>query len=454
MSSDPSKRQDRFRLTAAVMIGALLFAAVGLTVANTRQGPRLLDAQINSGAAVEGAGQRLVLRVDQTVAHPTADQVTVTPIVPVEPTSDGAALILRLADSLSYATTYQIVAKVRSATTGASSTLTYSFRTPDGAFYILHRAASNADDDAPAQIVRHLIGSTEQKVVRSQPHIEQYAVADPTIAVVTSDADGAGTLTVGPLDGSEPTQTLAANSDISQLKSSGPSGLLGFVLTPLSDPDQGGDGQLHLYDPVTGKLITVSGFDGKPLDPLDWAFVPGTTSIVAQTADTSFYLIDPLNGRPTQPLGGHSRMYGFVPGSTTLLVDDNGDYKAIDLARGNTSTVPALDLPEAAAVQQLLPLAGDRGYVGWVATQDGAGLVVVISDGHARQIYAEDPDPTGGIQSICLSPNGQYVAVAKLPRDAATNPDSSGFANKTEFVDTATGRTDHDVAGSQVNWCN
>jgi hypothetical protein len=184
--------------------------------------------------------------------------------------------MLRFADSLSYATTYQIVAKVRSATTGASSTLTYSFRTPDGAFYILHRAASNADDDAPAQIVHHFIGSTEQTVVRSQPHIEQYAVADPTVAVVTSDADGAGTLTVGPLDGSEPTQTLAANSDISQLKSSGPSGLLGFVLTPLSDPDQGGDGQLHLYDPVTGKLITVSGFDGKPLDPLDWAFVPGT----------------------------------------------------------------------------------------------------------------------------------------------------------------------------------
>jgi hypothetical protein len=454
MSSDPPKRQDRFRLTAAVMIGALLFAAVGLTVANTRQGPRLLDAQINPGAAVEGAGQRLVLRVDQTIARPTTDQVTVTPIVPVEPTSDGAALILRLADSLSYATTYQIVAKVRSATTGASSTLTYSFRTPDGAFYILHRAASNAGDDAPAQVVRHLIGSTEQTVVRSQPHIEQYAVADPTIAVVTSDADGAGTLTVGPLDGSEPTRTLAANSDISQLKSSGPSGLVGFVLTPLSDPDQGGDGQLHLYDPVTGKLITVSGFDGKPLDPLDWAFVPGTTSIVAQTADTSLYLIDPLNGRPTQPLGGHSRMYGFVPGSTTLIVDDNGDYKSIDLARGNTSTVPALDLPEVAAVQQLLPLAGDRGYVGWVATQDGAGLVVVISDGHARQIYAEDPDPTGGIQSICLSPNGQYIAVAKLPRDAATNPDSSGFANKTEFVDIATGRTDHDVAGSQVNWCN
>jgi hypothetical protein len=454
MSSEPPKRQDRFRLTAAVTIGVLLLAAAGLTVANTRQGPRLLDAQINPGAAVEGAGERLILRVDQTVAEPTTDQVSVTPTVPVEPTTDGAALILRFADSLSYATTYEIVAKVQSGTTGASATLTYSFRTPDGAFYTLERAASNADADAPDQIVHHLLGSPEQRVVRSQPRIEQYAVADPAIAVVTSDAAGAAALTVGPLDGSEPNQTLADNSDISQLRSSGPSGLLGFVLTPLNDTDLGGGGQLHFYDPVAGKLSKVSGFDGKPLEPLDWAFVPGTTSIVAQTADNSFYLIDPFNGRQTQPLGGHSRMYGFVPGSTTLIVDDSGDYKAIDLATGNTSTVPALDLPEASGLQQLLPLGGDRGYIGWMATQDGAASVVVINDGNARQIYAEEPDATGGIQNICLSPNGQYLAVAKLPRDAATNPDSSGFANKTEFVDTATGRTDHDVAGSQVNWCN
>ena len=65
-------------------------------------------------------------------------------------------------------------------------------------------------------------------------------------------------------------------------------------------------------------------------------------------------------------------MYGFVPGSTTLIVDDSGDYKAIDLATGNTSTVPAIDLPEGAGLQQLLPLGGDRGYVGWMATEAGA----------------------------------------------------------------------------------
>jgi hypothetical protein len=44
------------RLTAAVTIGALVLALVGLTVANARQGPRLLDAQINPGAVVGAPG--------------------------------------------------------------------------------------------------------------------------------------------------------------------------------------------------------------------------------------------------------------------------------------------------------------------------------------------------------------------------------------------------------------
>jgi hypothetical protein len=454
MFSDPSNHPHRFRLTAAVMIGVLLLAVVGLTVANAVQGPRLLDGQVNPGAAVQSAGERLVLRFDQTVANPTADQVTVTPIVPIETRSDGAALILRFADSLRYGTDYQIVAKVQSAATGASSTLRYSFRTPDGAYYALRHAESDAEVDAPDQVIRSFIGSTEQWVVRSQPRIEQFAVADPALAVVASDADDVGTLAVGPVDGSEPAKTIADKSDISQLKSSGPSGLFGFVLTRLSESELTRGGELQLYDPAAGKLIMVSGFDGKPVEPLDWAFVPGTTSVVVQTVESSFYRIDPVNGSPPQLLGGHSRMHGFVPGSTTLIVEDNGDLKAIDLATGSASALPAIGSPKSADIHQLLPLGVSGGYVGLLATDSGAQSVVVIDDGTVREIYAEEPDAAGGIQRACLSPNGQYLALAKFPRDAATNPDSSGFANRTEFVDVATGQVEQDVAGSDINWCN
>jgi hypothetical protein len=163
--------------------------------------------------------------------------------------------------------------------------------------------------------------------------------------------------------------------------------------------------------------------------------------------DGSFYLIDPLNGSPAQPLGSHSRMYGFVPGSTTLMLTTTANTKAIDLATGDTSLLPAIDLPEAAALHELLPLGGDRGYVSLAATEAGGSLrysVAAISDGTIRQIYAEEPAKS--IESICASPNGQYLAIRKVTDVAYVHADSSGLPNATEFVDTATGRTDQDVA--------
>ena len=126
-------------------------------------------------------------------------------------------------------------------------------------------------------------------------------------------------------------------------------------------------------------------------------------------------------------------MYGFVPGSTTLIVDDNGDYKAIDLATGNTSTL-AIDLPDSAGLQQLLPLGGARGYVGWVATQDGAGLVVVINNGHARQSTPRIRIRPAGSRAFAFPPtvnisrSRSFPAMSpRTPRapDSRTRPSSS-----------------------------
>ena len=62
-----------------------------------------------------------------------------------------------------------------------------------------------------------------------------------------------------------------------------------------------------------GKLIKVSGFDGKSFQPPDGHLFPGTTCIVAQTTDNLFYLIDPLNGRPPHPLAVTRGCTGLFP---------------------------------------------------------------------------------------------------------------------------------------------
>ena len=159
MSSDLSKRQDRFG-SRRCDIGACVCRGRS-HVANT-SGSTAAGCADQPGRGCEGAGERLVLRADQTVARLTADQVTVTPRVrlsrPRTGRSDPAFCRQpELCNDL------RIVAKVRSATTGASSTLTYSFRTPDGAFYF-RTAPIERRRRRPGQIVHHVIGSTERRL--------------------------------------------------------------------------------------------------------------------------------------------------------------------------------------------------------------------------------------------------------------------------------------------------
>jgi hypothetical protein len=135
-------------------------------------------------------------------------------------------------------------------------------------------------------------------------------------------------------------------------------------------------------------------------------------------------------------------VYGFVPGSTSLIVDEQGARPG----HGYNLPLPAIAV-RGAALHELLPLGG-RGYVGLLAKQAGGSLrysVAVISDGNVRQISRR----TGELDRKRLRfPSGQYLAVARAPSDtAAANADGSGsFPNTTEFVDTTTGQTDQEVA--------
>ena len=236
--------------------------------------------------------------------------------------------------------------------------------------------------------------------------------------------------------------------------------MFGFVVQPLSGPSQNLV-QLRIYDPTAGgDLIKVVGLDGEPLAPQVWAFVPGTTLIVAQTDDASFYLIDPINGTPVRPLGSHATMHGFLHGTATRIVQDPGGYTAIDLVTGSSTPLRAIDQSDSAAIYRLIDLPSDRGMVALLAslTADGTPTysAATIKGSQIRPLYPPEPATTW-IQKVCLSPNGEYLAVETIPDDAVL--DNYAFVigypkATTVFVDVATGRSDDTVPGFSVNWCN
>jgi hypothetical protein len=455
MSSEPTGRG--FRLLVTTTVVALVLAAAGLTVANVKQGPRLSSAVVNPVAAVERGGQRMVLQIDQAISDVALADITVEPAVPIELSAEPEALIVRFKTALRYGTTYTVTAPVRSTVTGSHSTLRSSFRTPDPDLYVLQRALPADAAGTPDQIVRAGVGPTRELVVRTEPRIQEFAVAVPSIAVVTELPTGLSRLSVGPLGDAGAATTLVDDSLVSQLKSSGPGGLFGFIRTTLGKGTQQNVLRLELYDPVSGGGLTeVHGLKGTSLLVQDWAFVPGTTSVVVQTAnDSILYLIDPTTGS-IQPLGEHDGMEGFVPGTATLIIQDPGHYTAIDLAAGASSNLAPILVPND-GISRLIPLGGDRGYLGVHATAGGTNLrysIVAISKSKIRRLYA--PLATTTFRRVCLSSNSEYLAVETIPADAI--PDGydivPSFSDMTTVVlDTGTGAVVSEVPGFGGDWC-
>ena len=456
MSSERERPRLGFRLTVALAIAALSLAVVALTLANVAQGPQLLGAEVNPRAAVERAGQLLILQTDQPLTGVEPSQVSIAPAVPIEVSWRGAAVEVRFVRALKYATDYQVSAVVTSAATGASSTITHSFRTPSAEVYILQRNGS-AGEESRDQIVRTVPGAAERKVVHSAARIQEFAVSGPFLAVITQAGDSAGTLAVGPLNGSGPWKTLATDSVVSQLQASETNGVFGFVLQPLSGPAKDRT-QLHLYDPAVGDQLTgLVGLDGKPLDPELWAFVPGTRAIVAQTTDALFFLIDTVTGS-VKPLGGHGGMHGFVNGTPTLILEKDGRYVAFDLATGKRTELPLGDLVQSAVVYQLLALP-DGGYVSLVARLEDGELrfsIEAIGQGAFRTIYAPEPADSM-IPKVCLSPNGQYLAVEAVPPGTGTDGYDvlPGYLqSRVVVLDSSTGNFQGEEAGFGADWCH
>ncbi len=457
MSSETGERTGRFRLRVTVTIVVLIVGFAGLTLGNAVQGPRLLRVELNVAQTVERGGQRLIMHIDQPIDEVTPGSISVLPEMPVRLTSERGALTVRFETALRYATSYDVAIRVTSAATGARSVLTHTFRTPDPQVYLLRRAAPGTGPQAADEIVRSVVGGSDEVVERAT-RIQEYAVAGNSLATIVNDADGTGTLTIRAMDDPGSPRIVAGDAYISQLQSASVGGMFGFVVSPRG-AGATSQTQLQIYDPADPRKLTgVLGFDGKPLEPQDWAFVPGTTSVIAQVEDATFYLIDPFNRNAARSLGAHLILLGFIHNSTTALFEDQGKYVTVDLVTGQTERIPPLLRTKTRRLTKLFPVAGEGRYVGLELNYQSDQISyrsVFVTDKTISPLYI--PPAGGSIPTICLAPNGQYLAVQVVAKDAIPDgyPNLPGFVDtKTVFVDTQSGEATSPVAGAAASWCN
>ena len=440
----------------------LVVLVAGLTLANAFQGPRLAGAELNAEALVTRPAQSLVLRPHQRIQPVRASDVRVQPSAAVTVTSDDASISIRFDEMLDYAVDYTVTVEAATAATGARSTLTYSFETPDTSLLSLVRNGAGEED----RILRRQVAGGDTEEVFAAPAIQEYAVVGNQLAVVTIEADQTSTLQLKPIAGGAASGiALPAPGTVTHLAASGASNLLGFLFTPAAGAASTPARTLIVYDAESGTGVgsEVRGPDGQPLPVVDWRFVPSTTSVVVQSDDSNLYLIDVLGDDPPVPLGQHQELRNFLPGTRTLTVADVNGATAIDLDTGDKRplSLPPDGSTEEDSAGAVIILGEDRYLETLMTPEYGPGStrlnprILTVDDSGAKVLYEPAKEDTD-IRGICASPNGRQLAVELLPGERQPDgypnvPASSGMS--IVILDVATGRNLGGMNGFMPSWC-
>jgi len=452
-------------------IAILVVLAGTLTAANLAQGPQLTSAETNLPGYIARSGQRLLLTADQPLASVDAKQVTVEPKTDATATVSGSAITVQFTDILRYNTRYTVkVDGVEGTSHDATSTLEYSFTTPDVRVYSLERDEHR--DDAGVKLpdaIRRttLEGRGDGEVVFEAKRIQEYVALPGALGVVTLGDDDTTSLEILSLSGKERLQVrvpLPTPGRVENLHTSASKNLIGYTFT--SAPGTAGRQYRNtpfvhdLTDP-SGIPQEVTGFDGAPMAVVDLAFVPDTTSLVLQEEDQSLFLFDVLGESALTPLGQHAEMRGFIPGTRNLIVADPTQGSTIDLTDGSTTT---LDLAPSALSDTAYPgklaLLDEHGrYAQLFKREAGAGLLtsaITLTDRTGSDIVYAPASDSSRIRDFCASPNGQLLAVETISAEGRSDaypnlPASSSMT--TVFVDLATGTSTRSVSGFLPDWC-
>ncbi|SMG47218.1 hypothetical protein [Agreia pratensis] len=437
-----------FRRTLAAMVAVLVVLCTGLAVLTLGQGPRLVRSDIDADGVVQLTQQRLLMHSNEPLAEIDAEQVSVTPSIPLKVATDGNTLSITFEQRLLYGTDYVVsVSGVTSPFHEAASTFDYSFTTGSPPLYYLQKGAPDAVGGAADAIVRTTVSGTARDVVYSAPRIQDFAVVGSSLAIATETDDGMSQLVlVAPGQSAVETLPLPTRGTITQLGSSVKQAMLGFRFTG-ADPADGYSNTLLLFDLLAKHTsFTLPGtVIGEPLQVDQWRFIPDST-LVETTADGVMSIYDSALQQGAV-IGDYDDLGEVAPAGAQSVIGGQGAFHVLDLLSGEVSPLKPI-LPEG-AIPVGLPLLGpdDTTTVSVVSVGAVDGTtrqVVVRSDDGGATVIFDTASAEARIVSVTQSPNTQYLAIAVQPR--------TGAEVATSLVDRSSGAVERTLTGLRVTW--
>jgi hypothetical protein len=446
--------RQRRRFVAVVVVLALVCGVFG--VLTHRQGPKLTDVQVDTSAVVERSGQQLRLFSNQAIAHVDPEQVVVTPAAPFTVQTSGDVVSVQFTDRLRYGTDYAVrVQGVSSIYQRQTSTLEARFSTEQAVTWRVVHGRDGADD---ALERADLTGGADRRTVWSAPRIQAYEVFDSAVAVLTDDGEQS-TLSLVSLDGVA-VETLPLPEGpglVTQLGADRATTTLAFSWQP-----QGSE-QATLYTlPLQGQraVTAVTSLAGQPLTVLDWQFVPGLDSVVAQATDEQVTLVDLSGAAPPRPLGTFVTLQGVSLDGRGIVAATALQAFRVDLTTGEQTPIPFSAVEGQTPFRGELVAVGATEYVQQVALPTDGGTsfssLIVLDDEEEARVVFRPPSGSSEIEGFSVSPNGQYLAVetatATSQTDYTYTIDPTPAEVTTTVVDLASGAVVASFLGHAASW--
>lgn len=447
-----------FRRTLAATIAALLVIAVGAGAVGLLQGPQLSRADIDIPSTVADSGARLILYADRPLREVSADDVTITPEVPVTVQTEGTAIVLRFDAVLAYGTDYEVtVDDVRSPGSTPTTDFAYAFTTGEPPLYILER-----DDTGDDHIRRTDIAGEEGESIFSAPRIQQFEVVNDDLVVATiTDEDHSQLLSV-PLSGGDPVEIpLPGDGRVEQLQSSPRQFLVGFLYSQDAGTETSIESGLFVLRTKTDDPpVRVQATGSEETNVTQWSFVPSTTSVLVRTFDDELVVADALTPGDPVLLGDALFIHGFVVDEQTAIVERTDAIVHVDLRTGEESAFPVPpDLTgNPRELASLSPTAYARIYPPYdPASGSLSQSVELVANETSRQLYAVDDVGTSILQ-VCASPNGQYIAIVEARNRAELGSDLYPILPmprgvSTVLIDRESAEVAATVPGFDLPWC-
>ncbi len=456
--SRTSSDDGRFRRALAFTVAALVLLCSVFLALGYLQGPKLSSAQVDPRGVVEQSGQQVRLFANQQVAQVSPDQVTITPSTGFTVSTQGDIIAVQFDSRLDYATDYRVsVEGVTSVYLAQPSTLSYEFTTASPTLHFLDRGDTTDD------IVTTGLTGSDRTIIYSAPHIQDFAVLDDFLAVVTLNDDHTSSLSFVNTD----TKVVEAVrlpdvGSISGLDASAAGNSVGFTLTSAAaGVGQKNNSTLYTIDLSKGRTPTaVAGLNGDPINVLGWQYLPNSASLLALTFQRSLLLIDPVSG-VISPLGQFMGLDKIAADGLSTTLEDSFGEVSLTLANGDVRRLEPSPVEGLKAFQgstAVLP-SGDR--IQKVVVPDATGRrfssLLVYDDGSSARILYMTPDDGGSISDFTVSPNGQYVAIETVPDASAAVSDGYFFDARatsvtTVIVDVSTGAQTRSVEGFGLRW--